>query len=332
MAKGTRFKGKADKPKKKMALGWKITIAVLSVILALVIAAVSVFFYYFGGLRTTYLTGDTSQLGIDSQVVENTNDKDITNIALFGVDARDNSDTGRSDALMIMSVDKMHGKIKLTSIARDTRVYISDRGSYDKIAHAYAYGGPEMAIKTINQNFNTNIKEYVTVNFDQLATVINSLGGVTLTITEAERINANENIAALGTGTLIRQSGTVLLTGEQAVGYARIRMIDSDSVRAQRQRNVLNAIFEKMKGKSSLEYADFIRQMLPNVETSLDYGDLMGMATIMFSPVTMEEMAFPNENSNARGGIFYADGAWYYEYDLDVASQQLHQFIYEETE
>lgn len=79
------------------------------------------------------------QLGIDSQVIADTSDKDITNIALFGVDSRDHDDTGRSDALMIMSVDKMHGKIKLTSIARDTRVYISDRGSYDKIAHAYAY-------------------------------------------------------------------------------------------------------------------------------------------------------------------------------------------------
>ena len=139
-----------------------------------------------------------------------------------------------------------------------------------------------------------------------------------------------ENIAALGTGTPIRQSGTVLLTGEQAVGYARIRKIDSDNMRAQRQRNVLNAIFEQMKGKSSLEYAEFIRQLLPNVETSLDYGDLMGLATIMFGSVTMEEMSFPNENSNARGGIFYSDGAWYYEYDLDVASQQLHQFIYED--
>ena len=330
MAKGTRYKEDAPTQKKKLALGWKIAISVLSVILALVIAAIAVFFYYFGGLKTTYLTNDTSQLGIDSQVIEDTSDKDITNIALFGVDSRDHDDTGRSDALMIMSVDKMHGKIKLTSIARDTRVYISDRGSYDKIAHAYAYGGPEMSIKTINQNFNTNIKEYVTVNFDQLATVINSLGGVTLTITEEERVSANENIAALGTGTPIRQSGTVLLTGEQAVGYARIRKIDSDNMRAQRQRNVLNAIFEQMKGKSSLEYAEFIRQLLPNVETSLDYGDLMGLATIMFGSVTMEELSFPNENSNARGGIFYSDGAWYYEYDLDVASQQLHQFIYED--
>lgn len=330
MAKGTRYKDDEPKQKKKLALGWKIAISVLSVILALVIAAIAVFFYYFGGLKTTYLTSDTSQLGIDSQVIENTEKKDIINIALFGVDSRDHDDTGRSDAVMIMSVDKIHGKIKLTSIARDTRVYISDQYSYDKIAHAYAYGGPEMSIKTINQNFNTNIKEYVTVNFDQLATVINSLGGITLTITEEERISANENIAALGTGTPIRQSGTVLLTGEQAVGYARIRKIDSDSMRAQRQRNVLNAIFEKMKGKSSLEYAEFVRQLLPNVETSLDYGDLMGLATIMFGPVTMEEMAFPNDNSNARGGIFYSDGAWYYEYDLDVASQQLHQFIYEE--
>ena len=113
MAKGTRYKEDAPKQKKKLASGWKIAISVLSVILALVIAAIAVFFYYFGGLKTTYLTNDTSQLGIDSQVIADTSDKDITNIALFGVDSRDHDDTGRSDALMIMSVDKMHGKIKL---------------------------------------------------------------------------------------------------------------------------------------------------------------------------------------------------------------------------
>ena len=87
MAKGTRYKEDAPKQKKKLALGWKIAISVLSVILALVIAAIAVFFYYFGGLKTTYLTNDTSQLGIDSQVIEDTSDKDITNIALFGVDS-----------------------------------------------------------------------------------------------------------------------------------------------------------------------------------------------------------------------------------------------------
>ena len=81
MAKGTRYKEDAPKQKKKLALGWKIAISVLSVILALVIAAIAVFFYYFGGLKTTYLTNDTSQLGIDSQVIEDTSDKDITNIA-----------------------------------------------------------------------------------------------------------------------------------------------------------------------------------------------------------------------------------------------------------
>jgi len=329
MARGTRFKRDISGEKKKMALSWKITISILSFILILLIVVISIFFYYFGGLRTVPFTQDSDVLGIEQQVEEITGDIDITNIALFGVDSREHDDTGRSDALLIMSVDKVHGKIKLTSIARDTRVYLSDRGSYDKITHAYAYGGPEMSIKTINQNFKTNIKEYVTVNFDQLATVINALGGVTITITEAERVSANENIAALGTGTLIQRSGTVLLTGEQAVGYSRIRKIDSDSMRAQRQRTVLNAMFEKLKGRSLLEYADFVRQMLPNVETSLNYGDLMGLATIMFGSITMEQMAFPNDNSNARGGIFYSDGVWYYEYDLDVAAKQLHQFIYE---
>ncbi len=331
MAKAKRYKTEKSENRTKLSLGWKIAISVLSVILALVIAAISLFFYYFGGLKTTKLTGDSSELGIESATEEKTAALDITNIALFGVDSRNNDDTGRSDALMIMSVDKTHGKIKLTSIARDTRVYIPDRG-YEKITHAYAYGGAALAIKTLNTNFKTNIKEYVTINFDQLATVINSLGGVTVTISEAERLDANIHILALGTGTAIPRSGTVLLTGEQAVGYARVRDVGGDSMRTQRQRIVLGAIFEKMKGRSALEYADFVRTMLPNVETSLDYSDLIGLSTIMFGSVVMEEMAFPNDNSNARGGIFYSDGLWYWEYDLDTAAQQLHTFIYEDGE
>ena len=76
-------------------------------------------------------------------------------------------------------------------------------------------------------------------------------------------------------------------------------------MRAQRQRNVLNAIFEQMKGKSSLEYAEFIRQLLPNVETSLDYGDLMGLATIMFGSVTMEELSFQMKTAMQEAVFFF---------------------------
>ncbi len=330
MAEGKRFRT-GPQPRKKMATCWKITIIALSVVLALVIAAISIFFYYFGGLKTTYLTQDNEELGITSETVEMAADKDITNIALLGVDSREHDDTGRSDAIMILSVDKAHGKIKLTSLARDTRVYIYDRSSYDKFAHAYAYGGAPLAIKTMNQNFGLNIKEYITVNFDQLATVINAVGGVTLNVTEAERQDANYHIGVLGLGTPIPRSGTVLLTGEQAVGYARVRSVDNDTFRNQRQRNVLRAIFEKMQGKSTFEYADFIRQLLPVVETSLDYGDLIGLSGIMFGTVTMEEMQFPNENSNAYGGAYpTADDPWYYVYDLTEAGRQLHRFIYEE--
>ena len=121
-------------------------------------------------------------------------DSKITNIALFGLDARENEDVGRSDALMILTIDQRHGKLKITSILRDSEVNIDGYGS-DKITHAYAYGGPELAIKTLNQNYNLDIEDYVTVNFIQMAEIVDAFGGVEINVTDDEMTEINNNLA-----------------------------------------------------------------------------------------------------------------------------------------
>src|SRR5699024_8489086 len=150
-------------------------------------------------------------------------DSDIFNVALFGVDTRDeDSFSGRSDTIIIASVDKKNNVVKLTSILRDSYVAIEGHKN-QKITHAYMYGGAELAIKTINQNFGMNITDYVTVNFAKVAEAIDVLGGVDLEITERERVEVN-NIGDDEDPDFpyIEESGMVHLNGKQAVVYARI--------------------------------------------------------------------------------------------------------------
>lgn len=293
--------------------------------------------YYFGGLTTTELTKDHESLGISADAKQ---DEKITNIALFGVDSRTSANRGRSDAIIILSVDERHGKVKMTSVLRDSAIEIEGRGA-DKVAHAYAYGQAPLAIKTLNQNFNLNIQEYVSVNFMSLSAVIDKLGGIEIEITEAERNEINRLInlptsgyAALGLDcTLVRNSGKVHLSGVQAMTYARIRKIDSDNKRASRQQVVLNKLFEKARSLKTTDYPGLIRTVLPLLETSLSYSDIIGLSGIlMHEGLSLEQMTIPDksiEGINLSSG-YDANGRWVWKFDRTVAAQALNKFIYEE--
>lgn len=188
------------------------------------------------------------------------------NIALFGVDSRDNSfDNARSDAIIIVSINEKTNDVKLTSVYRDTYVDIEGYG-LDKITHAYAYGGPELAISTLNKNLDLNITEFVTVNFETVKTVVDSLGGIRLEITDAEA-----NQIGLDSG------GTYTLDGEEALAYSRIRKIDSDYQRTERIRTVLDAVFEKVKTMDVSEILDFVDIVLPLISTNISNNKIISM-------------------------------------------------------
>ena len=303
-------------------------LAVLIVVLVLCAAAFGVMVYLFGGMNTVDFTESESDLGVEETV----GDSDITNIALFGVDTRDYSkDTGLSDAIIVLTVDEGNGVIKMTSILRDSKVPIEGHGE-KKINHAYAYGGPTLAVKTLNQNFHLDIKEYVTVNFSQLADIVDAVDGVTLELTPAEVSSANEMVREYFPGDpLIQGSGEVTLTGTQALSYSRIRHLDSDNMRASRQQNVLNAVFEKIKNMPKSEYPALIREFLSIVETSLDTSDLLSLSSIAVKGFTIENYTIPDAayETDLWGGID-STGAWVWEYDIENAADRLHRIIYGE--
>ncbi|MDO4173765.1 MAG: LCP family protein [Eubacteriales bacterium] len=287
--------------------------------------------YFFGTL-----TQDTSfqeavhnaseSLSVTTYEEQSLEDANIKNIAIFGIDSK-TSDNGRSDATMILSIDYEHNKIKLCSIARDTLVYIPEKDVYEKFTHAYAYGGATLAVKTLNTNFNLNITDYVAVNFSEMAGIVDMLGGVEVDLSAAEIPYIGENASTSG----LYAGENVTLNGEQAVSYSRIRHLDSDNVRASRQREVMNSIFEKARNMSATQYPGLIREGLSMCTTSLDYSEIFGFSKILLSDnLTLEQEALPGDDIDAWGGIMSSSGAWCYVYDLREASNKLLTFIYED--
>lgn len=304
--------------KRLMKLYFKALAITLAVCIALLGVAYGVFLYLVGGLNRSEI--DESKLSVNEEY----GDKKIMNIALYGIDSRNHNYQGRSDAILIASINGKTGQIKLISIARDT--YVPVPGYYDtKINHAYAYGGPELAIQTLNENFDMDITDYVTVNFDSLAEVIDEMGGVMVDVTEAERQQVN---AYLLSGEPLQETGYVNLNGPQAVSYSRIRKIDSDTMRASRQREVLASLFEKAKEINPLEYPAYVRKFAPMVETSLSNEEILKIASVGLKDLTLEQGGFPNDYIASTGQTI--GSVWYYVYDLAQAKDMLHQWIYED--
>ena len=307
-----------ERKKHLKRLYFKTLAITLAVCIALRGCGYGVFAYMVGGLNRSDIN--------EENLSANEGIEGVINIALYGVDSTTGDFTGRSDAIMICSVNGETGKIKLISIARDT--YVSVPGHYDtKINHAYAYGGPELAVQTLNENFEMDITDYVTVNFDSLADIIDEMGGVTIDVTDAERFQIN---AYLRRGEPLSEIGMVNLNGPQAVSYSRIRKIDSDNMRASRQREVLAALFDKALDINPLSYPSYVRKFSPMMETSLSNDEMLKIATAVIKgkSISLEQAAFPNDHIFAEGQTI--NGAWYYVYDLDQATDMLHQYIYED--
>ena len=272
---------------------------------------------------------DTTDLGFQTA-----NYSTVKNIALLGLDTRADDKSGRSDANVILTVDKKHKKIKLTTIARDTYVSIDGKGK-DKLTHAYAYGKSQLSVKTLNQNFGLEITDYVTMNFFELARIIDYMGGVEVDVSEAEFKELNSYvIPTTDFGDIpceyLKAPGVQVLGGAQAVCYARIRHTDGDVERGNRQKEVLTAMFATAKKMNVLKLPQLAEMVLSECETSLSTNDIMalGIWAVTASP-QFEQLSIPNDNIPASGKTI--GGAWCYVYDLEKAKNEIKDFIFEEN-
>lgn len=304
------------------------TILTYIIIIAVIIGGVAYgsFRYLFGGLqKDTAFQGQLDKLSQDlpeSKELTSLDDAKIQNIAIFGIDS-ESGDQGRSDATMIISLDNEHNKIKITSIARDSLVYIPQRNTREKLTHAYSYGGASLAVATINKNYNTNISDYVAVNFSEMAKIVDLVGGVEVNLSQ-------EECSVMGYSDL-QPGASVTLNGEQAVAYSRIRYIDSDIVRASRQREVLESLFTKARAMKKTEYPALIKSCMELCTTSLDYTELVSMASILTnSKLELEQFSCPADISAKTWGGIMDSGAWCWVYNTRAASKEILQFIYED--
>ncbi|MBL4930250.1 LCP family protein [Clostridium paridis] len=312
----------SKKPKKKKI----IILSVLAFIL--IIAAIGVGYAFSLLNKVDTVKVDKQDLDISKTIDEQY--KDVTNIALFGIDATDN-EAGRSDAIMILTIDSNRNNVRLSSIMRDSYVNIKGHGE-DKITHAYAFGGPELAISTLNTNFDLNIKDFATVNFSSLPKVINDLDGIDINLTSGDLKYINKYIDSLNkvnntSSPNIAGTGVHHLDGTQALAYCRIRYDGGDQERTQRQRTVLDALFQKIKATNKAKYPSILNELLPLIQTSLSSTDLLKLATNATSLSTLEQDRFPRDD-NAKGSMI--KGVFYETFDKDLTTKQIHDFIFED--
>lgn len=199
----------------------------------------------------------------------------IWNIAVFGVDSRDgNTKNALADVQMICSIDRSTGEIKLVSVYRDTYLKINSEGTYHKINEAYFKGGQKQAVAALEENLDIKIDDYATFNWKSVAEAINILGGIDIDITPAEfkYINAfiTETVNSTGIGSVqLAQAGPNHLDGVQAVAYSRLRLMDTDFQRTERQRKVVMLALEKAKQADVSTLTSLATYMIPQISTSV---------------------------------------------------------------
>ncbi len=304
--------------KKKRSKVAKIMLWIVSILMISIVAIGGYGIYYVNSLLNKVEKVEIKEENLSIDVEKEEEYGEIRNIALFGVDAEEGR-KGRTDAIMIITLDSKHNKIKLTSVMRDSYVNIDGYGM-DKINHAYAFGGPQLAIKTLNENFGLNIKEFMSVNFTSLPIIIDKLGGVTIDIT-GEEVPFISGVSS---------AGKYNLTGDQALQYSRIRYATGgDYKRTERQRTVINGLFEKVTDISISKYPGLISDFLPLVSTNMSSGELLKIgkdfAVLLNNGLTQSRYPL---DGDCTGKMI--NGVYYLTFDLDQAKQKIHDYIFED--
>ncbi|MEG2936569.1 MAG: LCP family protein [Clostridium sp.] len=264
-------------------------------------------------------------------------DERYLNIALLGVDTRiiGNYDGTRADSIMILSIDRETKAMKLASVARDTYANIEGYGM-DKINHAYAFGGANLMVKTLNQNFNLAITDYVVVNFFGLGEIIDRLGGVQMEVFEEELSSMNGSISEIAgikgvEVAKITTPGTYNLNGVQAVAYSRVRSTaGGDFKRTERQREVLLKLAEKSSLIKITDVVPIINQLASNLMTTLGVPDMTNLAVELIKggyTSNVSQKMFPEPEYSGGDMI---NGGYYYVTDLGQTASGINNFFYGE--
>lgn len=313
----------------------KIIIAVASILLLLVAAIGGLYLYstkQLNKVNYTEVPKSNEELGIEEPIqdkTDNTEEKqEVVNLLLLGVDKLENA----SDSIIVLTIDPISKKIKLSSLMRDSYIYYG-KDKINKLNYAYHYGGPLLSIKTVNQTYKMDIKDYIKVDFGELVHLIDAVGGINIDIRSDEISTLNyyvRDIAAIEKipATPVKTAGMQKLNGLQAVAYTRIRYVgEYDFQRTERQRTVLKAMFDRVKELPVTSYPGILSKLAPYIETSLKKDELLryGSQMALYGKNGIEEMRIPVDNTWWDSEI---SGIYYLQWNKEKNIEALKKFIY----
>lgn len=342
------------KKKHPILKGIAITLAIL--LLLLLIAAVAGFIFLnsmLDKLDNTEITGDENlpediiyeeeptveatdsiehikEAGDDYNAVQSIDmleGANISNILLIGSDRRSTEENGRSDSMILVTLNYDTGNIHLTSLMRAMYVCIpkSTGEVWGMLNASYSWGGPKLLIKTIENNFRIKIDNYVAIDMSGFEKAVDILGGVQIELTPAEA-----NYVTRGSR-VPTSSGLQTLNGAQARIYSRIRKLDSDFKRTERQRKVLTQLMKKAVGADLDSIMKLADEILPLVNTDMTKTDILNYAIkalpMVKNPITQRMLPIENENTKYYTGKIYVNGREMYKVDFETNIKALHEFM-----
>ncbi len=248
----------------------------------------------------------------------------VRNILCIGSDARSEIGGQRSDTMVLLSIDSAHHQLKMTSFLRDCYVYIPAKGYNAKLNAAFAWGGAKMLMDTIEYNFKVHIDDYLIIDFEGFKKLIDLMGGLDVDgVTEAEAKYMRDVVKII-----YCKEGKNHFTGAASLWYCRIRKLDDDFHRTERQRKVMNAIMKQALRRNPIQLMKIIEQVLPMLQTSMSRNDLLSVgasAVFNFIGGKKPQHQVPAENTWTGQRI---NGQDVLRLDLDQNSQLLKQFLY----
>lgn len=259
--------------------------------------------------------------------------KNVVNVLLVGEDDEDG--THRSDSTMLVSVNTKTKKITITSFLRDSYTYMNINGEerYCKTNHSYGWGGAAKLMEVLSNNYKIKIDKYVSINYQSFKKAIDALGGVSVPITEAEANYMNRTTKVKG----FTSGDSVLLNGEQALIYARIRKLDSEVERTRRQRELISSAIKNVKASSLSDLNKAIETFLPYVTTNLKTSEILSYGTQALSEGWMNyeivSMVEPSEELRygVRGFRTYTGYLDVWIVDYIKAARELQLALYNQT-
>lgn len=310
------------KKKKNSSVKLKITAIILSVFAVVILA---LFGYGYSIL---------GNLGYDDSIKENrflsssaVSEPSIKNILFIGSDARGDVSGQRSDTMILFSIDKKHRQIKLTSFLRDSYVYIPYLERSSKINASFSTGGAQATIDTVEYNYGVDIDNYVMIDFTSFEQIVDLLGGVTIDVTEREAKYMREDVKIP-----YIKAGKNKMNGKVALWYCRIRYLDNDFKRTERQRKVISAIIKKATKTSIPDLLNLVEQVVPNISTDIGRNELLSLGVNALLRYIRYDIVQQQMPADGTWRDSYVNGSYVIKFDEEENRQILREFLLNKVE